>query len=369
MKSIIRQAAMFLSHKENMTYDTGYDGCTVVNSERQLWSIASYMSIVYRILFGIELTEEGMHFTPYIPDWVGSEIELQNFKYRDAVVNIKVKGKGSKIKSLFVNGKRQDESYFLPVYSTGTYHIEILLEDENPDKMNINLVKTDPEHCWSPLEPIVRLDENLNLHWTMQPGIKYHLAGNNTVVRDIRAPYNMNKARSGYYSICAVDSRGVESDWSNPVLITSYQKKYEAEDFADPVFVKNVSQGYSGTGYVCDRSANCANLSIEFDIPETGDYYLTFVGSNGNGPDKTFCTIRSLFLDGKDYGTIILGASGNWKCWTQSNHILLSGITAGKHSLTLKFNPEKKGFDNNMSFNKENINDWQIDYLRIFKMD
>lgn len=41
----------------------------------------------------MELTQEGIHFNPMLPDWVGNEIKLRNFKYRDAILNISVKVK------------------------------------------------------------------------------------------------------------------------------------------------------------------------------------------------------------------------------------------------------------------------------------
>lgn len=78
MKSLVRQSALFLTHKENLTYDTGYDCNTALNSNRQLWSVASYIGMVYRILFGMELSQEGIHFNPMLPDWVGNEIKLRN---------------------------------------------------------------------------------------------------------------------------------------------------------------------------------------------------------------------------------------------------------------------------------------------------
>ena len=45
MRSLVRQSALFLTHKENLTYDTGYDCNTALNSDRQLWSVASYIGI------------------------------------------------------------------------------------------------------------------------------------------------------------------------------------------------------------------------------------------------------------------------------------------------------------------------------------
>ena len=149
--------------------------------------------------------------------------------------------------------------------------------------------------------------------------------------------------------MCAVDEEGVESDLSNPVLYTSYERRYEAEDFAASSFVATEEKGYSGKGYVKDYSAESADLSIEIEIPEPGDYMIRFTGSNGNGPHDTFCTIRSLFLDGKDYGTVILEAYGDWAEWTHSNHVIFHNLSAGKHTLSLKFNPEGRGFDNNLN--------------------
>ena len=366
MKSLVRQSALFLTHKENLTYDTGYDCNTALNSDRQLWSVASYIGMVYRILFGMELTQEGIHFNPMLPDWVGNEIKLRNFKYRDAILNISVKGEGTKIVSLMVNDKPQKASYILPSDAKGRYDIVISLVKDIDSDETINLVAAGPRNCWSPVEPVIRL-ENQYIHWTMQPGVTYRLKGMG-IDKKVQSPYNLRKEKSGYYAVCAVDEEGVESDLSNPVLYTSYERRYEAEDFAASSFVATEEKGYSGKGYVKDYSAESADLSIEIEIPEPGDYMIRFTGSNGNGPHDTFCTIRSLFLDGKDYGTVILEAYGDWAEWTHSNHVIFHNLSAGKHTLSLKFNPEERGFDNNMSFNKKNLNDWFIDYLTVVRL-
>ena len=67
-----------------MTYDTGYDRGTALNSPRQLWSVASYISMVYRVLFGMTMTEEGIVFSPVVPDLVNGKLSLADFHYRDA---------------------------------------------------------------------------------------------------------------------------------------------------------------------------------------------------------------------------------------------------------------------------------------------
>ncbi|MBQ4285033.1 MAG: carbohydrate-binding protein, partial [Bacteroidales bacterium] len=98
------------------------------------------------------------------------------------------------------------------------------------------------------------------------------------------------------------------------------------------------------------------------------DYVLWFEGSNGRGPHEVYCAVRSVFIDGKDAATAILTAEGDWALVTLSNHITLRGLSAGKHTLTVKFNPEGKGYDDNMSHGKADQNDWIARRLLIAKI-
>ena len=45
--------------------------------------------------------------------------------------------------------------------------------------------------------------------------------------------------------------------------------------------------------------------------------------------------------------------------------LILHDLKAGNHTVSIRFNPEDKGFDNNMSFNRDNLNDWNIDYMTV----
>ena len=66
-----RAAALFLTNKENMVADNGDFRDTEVNSNRQLWSVAGYLSSVYRVFAGMQFELDGLHFTPR-----GNEIML-----------------------------------------------------------------------------------------------------------------------------------------------------------------------------------------------------------------------------------------------------------------------------------------------------
>ena len=104
--SLVRAAARNLSHMENFEFLTGQpwvdDGPRsgpVVNSQRQLWSVAGYLSMVQDTLFGLELAPsgDGIRFRPYITRELRSRLfgaadtlVLRGFPYRGARITVVV---------------------------------------------------------------------------------------------------------------------------------------------------------------------------------------------------------------------------------------------------------------------------------------
>ena len=76
---IIRSAALFMTFKENLVATTGSPE-TQLNSDRQLWSVAGYLGMIYRGLFGINLDKNGVHFLPIKPKVIKNDIQLDNYK-------------------------------------------------------------------------------------------------------------------------------------------------------------------------------------------------------------------------------------------------------------------------------------------------
>jgi hypothetical protein len=348
MKSLIRQGAMFLTHKENMTYDTGFDENTALNSDRQLWSVAAYASMIYRMLIGMEYTEEGIRFHPTVPaELIKGPISLENFRYRNCQLTIHVQGTGQQIKTITVNGKPESADYVLPSTATGSYTIAIQMADDKAAAKKWNLVNPGPGKDWSPVEPVLRQKDN-NLNWAAVDGQSFYISGPGINEKQA-SPFSLAGKPAGYYSVYAENKQGFRSDLSNPVLHTDFRQRIEAELTGQ---VQKNASGFSGTGYVEDLTSRPANQAFELEIPETGNYAITLRGSNGRGPHDVYCYIRSVELDGKDIGTFILESSGNWNQWTYSNQLRLPDLSKGKHRVRILFNPEKKGYDNNMSYAK-----------------
>jgi hypothetical protein len=98
MRSLVRGAALNLSHMENFEAVTGAayleEGATsgpVVNSQRQLWSVAGFVSLVHDVFFGFEATQSGVRFAPQITR--GMRRSVFGGKDRISLWNLVYKGK------------------------------------------------------------------------------------------------------------------------------------------------------------------------------------------------------------------------------------------------------------------------------------
>jgi hypothetical protein len=69
IQSLIRGAALNLSNMENLEWLTGkpwYDDGPAINSRRQLWSVAGYLSMVTEVVFGFQPEQDGIRISPFL---------------------------------------------------------------------------------------------------------------------------------------------------------------------------------------------------------------------------------------------------------------------------------------------------------------
>ena len=120
LASVYRAAALFLTNYENMVAETGDFLGTEINSHRMLWSMAGNLAMVHRVFMGMQFEVDGLRLSPVVPKVYGGTKTLSNFRYRQAVLNITVKGHGNEIKTVTLDGKEQDEA-FIPAGITGNH--------------------------------------------------------------------------------------------------------------------------------------------------------------------------------------------------------------------------------------------------------
>ena len=355
--SVFRPAALFTTNKENFVLDNG-DIATELNSSNMLWCLAGNIAITHRILFGINFEKDGLSFAPFVPKALDAERTLSGFHYRDATLNITVKGYGDKIKEFTLNGKPTKP--FIPADIKGINDIVITMADNDIKPMKVNRTP----NVKAPLTPIARLSHSSDLagegvpvnnllQWNPIEYIGYY-----RVLRD-GMPVAETHSTSfpavipGEYQVIGVSSDGVESFASEPlsnVPVWMFELSGESSLLSSPEISYHPSEpvkGFHGDGFV---EVDHSSKPIVLDIPveEDGVYALSVVYANGNGPVNTEnkCAIRTIEIDEIPVGTIVMPHRGvaNWDDWGNSNSVV-TPLTAGNHKLAVTFRPENENMN------------------------
>ncbi|MCK9211941.1 MAG: hypothetical protein M0P61_13960 [Ignavibacteriaceae bacterium] len=349
LASLYRAAALFLTNKENFVVSSGDYVGTQINSNRQLWSVAGNLAMTYRVFFGMQFESDKLIFAPFIPKNFSGERTLSNFKYRNALLIISVKGFGDGIKSFKLDGKALKNN-FIEASLEGKHSIEIILNGKTT-KSKINLVenKYAPEtpkvdFVWGKLvwEKIPKTD-----HYSVyKNGLK--VATTKEVVFSI-AP-NIPDGKKGKileeYQVKAASKNKTESFLSEPVVINHEEKIIEMEDYVSSY--ENKYSNYSSKGYVKIEKQNHQDINFNFTAETSGLYTIDFRYANGNGPINTDnkCAVRSLLVDSKFAGAIVMPHRGenSWNIFDYSNSVQIR-LEKGEHFVTLTF----RNSDDNMN--------------------
>ena len=356
--SIFRPAALFATNKENLVLDNGDIG-TVVNSSNMLWCLSGNLALTMNMLFGIHYETDGIRFAPYVPKALADNRSLTGLRYRDAVLNISVSGYGSRIRKFYLNGKEQTTP-FIPADIKGENTIKIIMDDNNAQPMRVNLT----HNVKAPLTPVAWLsnDESVTsdlgpvnnlLQWNPIEYVSHYL-----VLRDGKQVGQTTETSfianiPGEYQVIAVDGNGVQSFASQPrsnapVVLADFSGEHSdirsSEAQAKP---KVPVRGYRGMGFV-EADHTSGTLTAKVNVAEGGTYSISVRYANGNGPVNTDnkCAIRTLFIDGKRTGTMVMPQRGvgNWSDWGMSNTVE-AYLTPGTHTLTLQFLPENENMN------------------------
>lgn len=387
ISSIYRLAAMSLSNMENMVIWNGdYQGLPI-NSPRQLWSVAANLAIVPNIYFGIQYELDGIHFHPFVPKTMKGERRLQNFRYRQAVLDMSVSGFGNHIASFRLDG--QECEPFLPASLTGQHTLQIVLDNVQPRQMDIAMAP----NAYQPLTPVASLREGQLVWEPVAEAISYEVLKDGQV---LCATTSLSQPLSGEgeYSVRALNAAGWPGYMSEPVhYYPTRERYYEVEQYALPfdpqrkqvqqsegtggdikaqhqqrtvgADLRGVSLGsvHGGVAQIT-RNENIL-ISIPIEVAQPGAYALDWRYANGNGPINTDnkCATRVLCVDGEPQGVSVFPHRGNgeWQNWGWSNPVVLN-LSVGRHMVTLEFSPEVENM--NLYVNQALLDQLRITQLR-----
>ncbi|MEP7109428.1 MAG: hypothetical protein ABI760_15650, partial [Ferruginibacter sp.] len=360
LAAIYRPAAMFLTNKENFVADDGDFAGTVINSSNMLWSLSGNLSMIHKVIFGIEFHPARLAFHPFVPMALKGDRSLTNFKYRKALLNISMEGFGNKIQSFFLDGKKM-AVHEIPANLKGEHSVRIILANNNLPFGKINKV----DNHVAPATAFASYSGD-DIAWQKVSGAKLYNVFKNgkSITKTVQNSFKIPKEDYAEYQVITTDEKGFESFASEPIVVAGDKsiRIYEAENFSPKA--SNSYKGFSGDGFVeISKDANRV-VTIPITINEPGFYSVDWRYANGNGPVNTEnkCAIRTMKINGVREGTFVFPQRGKdeWSNWGFSNAVK-HYFKKGLYNLVLSM----EDYDDNMN---GDINQAMIDYTRLSKL-
>ncbi|MBK1857200.1 amylo-alpha-1,6-glucosidase [Cerasicoccus arenae] len=367
--SLMTLAMENLSNMENYDYisgkadvRTGPRHGPVINSRRQLWSVAGYLSMVQDVVFGMETSLRGIQFQPYITAGLRNElfadtniIELNHLAYKDKWNDVRVHlpAVGSfqegvcTVARVMVNGVQVPTGFVEADALLSHNQWEIFLEapvGQGSKLASIRVVDvTKEKKIFGPLQP----------EWDDARGAVMVVDGK------LRLSFRHDEVGEVVFNIYRNGKRCAEN-----LRVTEWVD-LDSGNYADTIYAYVVEAVYPESGNVSHPTQSRAyrtenqriilpsnemknrggNLSDQhhfenwgrpnhelttnsFQVDRAGVYHVRMEFSNGSGPINTGITCAVKRLEVRQSSGPIVGAgyvvmpqSGSWLRWDLSNAI------------------------------------------------
>lgn len=359
LKSNLRAAALFLTHKENMVFANGHHVGTQVNSDRQLWSVAGWLAQIYRGLLGLRLTAEGLHFKPTVPYWVQGPLRLRGLVIRGASLDLTVEGNGDMVRSLTVNGSNWDLDRTLPYPQPGQrLDVRIVLEGRK-SAGGITLGSVDAYGLRPTLLKAQTEGNQVRLVWDdnghQAPFAVYEMGRKIASLEGLVWQQALTETRRALsFTVRAEPLEGYPSLYSNSALVYPPQTRIEI-----PAIGGTYPEGARQTAleelgldrdYLHLEGTVGEKSEWNVDIPRAGLWLLRFRYGNGSGPISTDnkCALRTVTLNGTAAGKAIFPQTGNWtdRVWSVITYLKLR---PGRNRIGLSLSAEDSNMDGSVN--------------------
>jgi hypothetical protein len=399
MASLMRGAALNLSNMENFDFGTGKSWVSngiltgpVIDSQRQIWSVAGYLSMVQDVVFGLDTSWSGIRFRPFVTAharrsiFAASDlIELRNFHYQGKAITVRihlphgrVADRGvCRIQSIVLNGKHVGTGFVasasLPLHNAW----DIFLEAPDPSANPIQTLRvvSDENSVFSPAQPAWEDIGQNGLTVTNGLVTLHYRAGDTTNV-------TFNIYRDG--SLCA---KGVKTlEWTDPrsgdyastthfyCLEAVGEKTGNASHLtptrfylqrnAETVITAKHMENLGGDLVDGHHFENWGRISDElrvdrFTVARSGRYLIRAEYANGAGPINTgiTCAVKALDIYNAGsqtrvvHGYLVMPQSGDWTRF-ESSSVIRADLKAGvRYSLHLG----EDAYCRNMSYLQKNM--------------
>lgn len=364
--SMLQLSALNLSNMENYDFLSGeaevkgnlMDG-PVVNSRRQLWSVAGYLSNVENIIFGAEKNWDGIKFQPFITHEIktrlfpnSKEISLRNYQYKDTLNNVTVRFPKDysdnadyyDIEKIILNGNRIEQVYINRnrLKPVNNWFID-LTAAESKNHIILNQIDSKNIAIYAPTplgQESIKIEEDTDLLKIKIAPLKedsntaYNIYKNGDSIAKNVKDYEEYIKKSGPVTSYAIQKVDLKNNY------TSHYTLFDVISENTPKIQINASAISNRGGQLINRDyfANWGSKddilkTNTFTVPQTGRYRIKLTYSNGHGPINTgiCCVIKKLTLENTNEESkyIIMPQIGSWDKYTESIPVIFS-LTKGK---------------------------------------
>lgn len=335
LSSLLRAELAFGTNKENFHAETGRAEDTLLNSDRQLWSVCGMLGAFYHGLFGLQFERGNLVIAPCVPRAYRGSHWLTGLHLRGMVIDIRLNGYGTEIAAVTVNGK--PGSPIIPLTTEGRLHIEIELmpaEEETP--LDAPAAGDDlPVPEWDNPTPT-------ELRWKPAAGAESYCVYRNgrafATTFDCFCAVSTPEFYFNRFSVQAVSAKAV-SGLSKPVEFAApgAQRLLEPHRIGEEAeYTVENGQAWLDTR-PCTSRLDYAEVTLA-----AGTYRLRFHYCNATAGkcDGDTCALRELYADDNPVGVVLFPhntEAGRWEDDTLSAATVLT-LSGGRHRFSLRFN-------------------------------
>lgn len=336
MASLLRAAMAFGTNKENFHAETGEAVDTLLNSDRQLWSVSGMLGMFFYGLFGIQYEHDNLVFSPCVPRQYAGSHWLTNLRIRDMELNVHINGYGTEIASVMINGKAG--SPIIPLDTKGSLHVEIELmpvDDEAPRCFPVAQEDL-PEPQWT-----APTESCLSWHPVAEAESYYIFANGKAIGATPDCSYSLSKNDKPYnvYRVQAVAGNRT-SGFSAPFECCApgarqYLQPYRIGEHAE--YTVEHRQAWLNTE-PCTALLNYEKIALP-----AGKYAVCvqYCNATASKRDGDTCALRELLLDGAPVAVVPLphhteACETTAFALTAAVHV---DVPEGEHVFSLRYNP------------------------------
>lgn len=400
MESLLKGVALNLSNMENLDAGTGLafaeDGTLsgpVVNSQRQLWSVAGTLSLFHELLFGLKTELDGLRVVPWITEYArqtvlggASQISLNGLYWQERSLNVTIRFAVEDLQNMpnnieidsplvwtasevLLNGNSLASNNLIEALPLETSNLlEITVQSSNARGASLSVRSVDPsddEQYFAPRTPVISSASrtatgvSLSLHLNGEgEGRTLNIYRDGTLIASGLNPLNtwIDQQAPLQQSLCytaeLVSIRsGTRSQRAQPWCVWTQIDTLYAGDFTAQGGSRVDEYGrihYQAWGNPEDL------LSIEWTATRSGPAFLQAEYGNGAGAINTgiTCAVKRLDLvslpDGQvlDGGYLMMPHLGRWDRWSGSNFIEVNLTEGHQYRLIIR----EDDFAFNMSY-------------------